>query len=470
MTTLPATGLNPPTGAILSMSGSSISCPTITSCVVAGGYGYELGWSSFVATLSNGAWTLQSVPTSSLSPPASTEAGYAQISLFSISCKTTSSCVSVGFYYDSSRTYDMFAATLANGEWTVSTLPSTGLSPAQINYITPAGISCPTTSSCVATGNYMNANGGFSGFTATLANGTWTLATLPSTGLSPSPRGGNYMMPAGISCATATSCVIAGTYVDTSNNSYAFTATLTNGTWGIATLTLTGLNPSPGSNTGVGPAGISCATAISCSMSGWYLDNSQNSEGFVATLTGGTWDFTTIPISDLSPAVADNPGMSPSGISCPTTSSCVTTGYYSGRQSNSVPFAASAPASPQSPTGVSAVAGDSQVSVSWTASARATSYTAIASPGGQACTTTTTSCVIAGLMNGATYSISVKASNSSGTSDPSPDISITTTSTATLAKLAATGMNLALPIALAAAFVGFGSLGILEARRRRRKI
>ena len=132
---------------------------------------------------------------------------------------------------------------------------------------------------------------------------------------------------------------------------------------------------------------------------------------------------------------------------------------------------------PSPPLDLQTSVGSGNAVISWSAPASdggavVTSYTATASPGGATCTATSTSCTITGLTNGTTYSVTVTASNSAGTSDPSTAVSVTPAvgATASRTTLAATGINVTLPFAFAAALLGLGGLGVLGSQRRRRKI
>jgi hypothetical protein len=164
-------------------------------------------------------------PTSGLTPaPATTP--YAH--LHGVSCASTTSCLAVGEYQDTSVGYDPLieTGTLSGGSWTwrAATALTSGLTP------TPAtkpkvfleAASCPSTTSCLAVGKYQDTSLGDDDpliETGTLSGGrwSWSAAVAPTKGLTPAPYAPPYTVLSGISCASATSCAAGGQYTGASN-------------------------------------------------------------------------------------------------------------------------------------------------------------------------------------------------------------------------------------------------------------
>jgi hypothetical protein len=336
--TLPTTGLNPAADSSTNVNPGVISCVSASSCVAAGYYTDTSGnTDGFAETLSGGTWTAATLPTTGLNPAASPST-YMQP--FGVSCSSAGSCVAVGYYTDASGNGDAFAETLSGGTWTAATLPTAGLNPAASpsTFMRSTGVSCSSAGSCVAVGWYLDTSGNIDGFTETLSGGTWTAVTLPTTGLNPASDSSN-VKPFGVSCPSAGSCVAVGYYTDTSGNIDGFAETLSEGTWTAATLPTTGLNPAANSSTNVDPGAISCVSASSCVAVGYYTDTSGNIDGFAETLSEGTWTAATLPTTGLNPAASPSTFMWPLGISCVSAGSCTSVGGYRDVSGNGDSFA-----------------------------------------------------------------------------------------------------------------------------------
>ncbi len=361
--TIPTTGLNPVPQTTPRVFPVALSCPSATSCVSTGQY-YDLNgaYQGFigVGTLSGGQWswtlsTLNVGSTTGLSPAALSNVS---VGPDSISCPSTTSCLLTGDYEDVNYHVDGFVAagTLSGGVWTwvLSTLSTSGLSPAAVsNPVTTSSISCPSTTSCLLTGQYYVTNTNSYGFFATgsLSGGvwTWTLKTLPNTGANPAPQSGTGVSAASLSCPSTTSCIMTGSYVATSPNTYGFVGvgTLSGGvwSWAMSTLVTTTLNPIPSSATSstvvsINPYSLSCPAVNSCVVVGGYLDTNQNNDGFivVGTLSASTWTWSASTLSTTALVPASNPSPSsytnPDVISCPSTTSCVAMGTYENTSAN----------------------------------------------------------------------------------------------------------------------------------------
>ena len=241
------TTANAPTGL------NSISCGAPGSCVAAGDDGV-------LDVLSGGAWTTSSVPVTGLNPPPSGQA----VSAGEVACPTPAWCAVPEYYTDSSGSEHSFIARLSDGTWSVITVPSlvgdrmscpvagwcaftggpapisvlsdgtvttTALDTGSLNplppYLYTVGMtgdpSCPAPGSCVAVGEYTDAAGHRQGLIATLASGNWSAITEPVTGLSPAagpePGPGGPGDPLNdVACADASTCIAVGGYIDSSGN------------------------------------------------------------------------------------------------------------------------------------------------------------------------------------------------------------------------------------------------------------
>jgi hypothetical protein len=215
----------------------------------------------------------------------------------SLSCPAAGSCAAVGSYLDSSDQEDVLIATLANGTWSVSTAPLSGLNP-PLNFRAPfmarlTSVSCPAAGSCTAVGDYQDRSGNRDGFAETLSGGAWSAATIPMTGLVPAGRSVNSFT--GISCAAAGSCTVTGTYQDVSGQpatgiGHGLLASLSSGTWAATTAPTVGLEPPPIYTTDfpdvpATPASVACPAAGSCVAVGDYADPGKSLHGLIETFS-----------------------------------------------------------------------------------------------------------------------------------------------------------------------------------------
>jgi hypothetical protein len=233
--TAPTAGLSPPpaapvgNGVVL----GSVSCPAAGSCVAVGHYANATaGTVPLAETLSGGPWTATAVPTSGLNPPDENSAR-----LTKVSCPAAGTCVAIGTYLAAPNDLQSVIATLSGGSWTAMTAPA----PAANRVVELLGISCPAAGSCVAAGYYRDPSGGLHPLIDTLSAGTWTAGDLPVSGLSP-PAASNVGLRL-VSCPVTGSCAAAGVYTDTSGHRQGLLASLAGGTWTAVTAPTSGLAP-----------------------------------------------------------------------------------------------------------------------------------------------------------------------------------------------------------------------------------
>ena len=277
----------------------ALSCPAAGSCVAVGGYqDSSRSFHGLIETLSNGTWSAAMLPTSGLSPAV----GPGGLILRTVSCPAGDWCAATGNYPDSSGAQQQLLAILAGGSWTASTAPLTGLNPppASNPLATLSSLACPAAGSCVAAGYYAEASAHEDGLIETLNHGTWTATTAPTAGLSPAPGigvGGSVHLTS-LFCSGVGACVAAGLY-DASGHGHGLAETLSGRSWSAATMPTAGLTPIAQSVNSV--TGVSCPAAGSCAAIGTYQDVSGIEHGMLGTLAGGTWTAKTAPITGLNP-------------------------------------------------------------------------------------------------------------------------------------------------------------------------
>jgi len=220
-------------------------------------------------------------------------AGYISGTLAGVSCVSTSGCVAVGTGQPSRGSVTPFSETWNGTAWTPSTVPGPGAA--------LTGVACTSGVSCVAVG----ANSG-----APVADSwdgaSWTAQTVPT------DAGGFPASLAGVSCGSAGSCEAVGAY--SSNQVHALIYQWNGTSW--AQQTATGYPNDPSGLTGVACSRVACTAVGHIALNGVE-------QALVAHWNGTRWHRDT--------AVAIPPGSVSSylsGVSCHTWDTCVAVGDF----------------------------------------------------------------------------------------------------------------------------------------------
>jgi hypothetical protein len=273
-----------------------VSCtPATTTCTAVGNYRTEFGTPLPMAERWNGKeWKLQTVPNPS---------GSEDTDFHKVSCPTSTSCEAVGSYRKSG-VYRAFAAVWNGTEWKLQTTPE----PAGALSAGLRDVSCTTAGACTAVGSYKNS----SGTTVSLAerwNGTeWKVQTTPN------PTGAKATQAAGVSCATAESCVIVGDYENSSGITVPFSETWNGTEWTVKTVS----NPSGSIRTHA--TSVSCTTASACTLVGSFASTPEIESGFAERWNGTEWKLQTVA------KPSGTKSYSFFGVSCVSATECRTSG------------------------------------------------------------------------------------------------------------------------------------------------
>ena len=202
---------------------SSVVCASISFCVAVAydesqvSYVGHHGPSAVLYTYDtdNGfrsqAWTVAKPPLTGLSPAAGAAYTPGAAEIESLACPIVGVCVAVGAYDDAAGNQYGLIETLSEGRWHARTaapapgMPNLGSNPNVFLH----GVTCATSASCVAVGNYGGAAGGAVGenFIVRLSHRVWTSTTAP---LPPGTPPGVYTFLGAVSCPTPTWCVAGG--------------------------------------------------------------------------------------------------------------------------------------------------------------------------------------------------------------------------------------------------------------------
>ena len=307
---------------------NSISCASAGNCVVAGGATgaigeYYLVGDAYVLQQQAGHWGSVSFVPGLRKLENFGDPQIAGSWINSVTCPSAGNCAAGGGYTSTGSNYHGFVAVEQNGKWGKAIeVPglaalNTGGS-AEVN-----SVSCGSAGSCVAGGYYTTS--GSRAFVAVEQNGTWGTA-IPVPGLAALNTGGNAVVTS-VSCGSAGSCVVGGSYRDGRRHMQVFVASERKGVWDTAIYVpgLPALNA--GGNAAVGQ--VSCNSAGNCAAGGTYTDRSGHSQGFVVVERNGAWGR-AIPVPGLG---ALNKGGSGGvlSVSCPSPGSCAADGFYTDR-------------------------------------------------------------------------------------------------------------------------------------------
>ena len=201
----------------------SISCVSARFCMAAGNFGGEGSGTlpeNLILNWNGVSWSLDS------SASLSTSQDYQDYNrLEGISCTSSAFCVAAGYYDPNGPAGQQDLILTWNGaNWSLDSSASLSTSPSQDDWL--FGVSCASTTLCVAVGQYASA--GYQSLLLTWDGSTWTLDSSPSL----SPGGGQGSTIVGVSCTSTTgaSCVAAGSY---NNGIYERTLALAYGAmWG----------------------------------------------------------------------------------------------------------------------------------------------------------------------------------------------------------------------------------------------
>jgi hypothetical protein len=144
--------------------------------------------------------------------------------------------------------------------------------PAHSKYAEFGGLSCASSTSCLAVGNYYNSHGKWRTFAASWTSGSWHLLSTPDV------KGEKFTTFEGVSCPSATQCIAVGEAYRPGSRAFAEL-------WNGATWTLSKLP-----KTDAGVYGVSCPTATDCEAAGFH-----GNAGLIEAWNGTSWSVQPTP-------------------------------------------------------------------------------------------------------------------------------------------------------------------------------
>ncbi len=167
------------------------------------------------------------------------------------------------------------------------------------------GVSCFSTSSCVAVGQRSATAQGPGGTLAEKWNGTkWSVVT------SPDPAGSDGARLDGVTCTAAKSCLAVGNYADASHDTLPMAEQWNGTAWSLVTV------PAPAGTTDAYLEAVACSSATNCFAVGGSMDSTLTERW-----SGSAWSI--VPSPNPNPS---KPNVL-SGVACPSASLCWAVGY-----------------------------------------------------------------------------------------------------------------------------------------------
>jgi putative Ig domain-containing protein len=268
---------------------------------------------SAVATAKGGhaAWAPMLPPV-----PPNASPRFPDASISGVACPAVGSCVGVGVYDDAGDNQLPLIETLSDGTWRSTEAPPPV--DATAAYLTT--LACPTVGSCVAVGSYFTLNGGGGqGFLETLAGGTWSAMVAPL----PSDAEPGSQDLTSVACPASGSCVAVGYDIDPSDHAQDLIEMESGTAWIPTEAPL----PDNGAYAEESPGGddfVACPIVGICVLVGNYQDASGGEQGFIESLSDGTWTPTVAPV----PANALTSSITLNAVACPAAGFCVAAGQY----------------------------------------------------------------------------------------------------------------------------------------------
>jgi outer membrane protein OmpA-like peptidoglycan-associated protein len=190
----------------------------------------------------------------------------------SVSCTSSTSCVAGGRYQDGSNNLQAFVSVYSGSTWVDHEVVAS-LNVGNNAYV--SSVSCTSSTSCVAGGNYLDGSGNFQAFVSVYNGSTWVDHEVAA-----SLNDGNSAYVSSVSCTSSTSCVAGGSYQDGSGNNQAFVSVYNGSTW---------VDHEVGAALNAGNfayvRSVSCTSSGLCAAGGVYTDGSNHGQAFLSSTT-----------------------------------------------------------------------------------------------------------------------------------------------------------------------------------------
>jgi hypothetical protein len=280
---------------------SGVSCPSRRACTAVGHATTSTGVGvPIVERWQNTGWSMERVPR-----PAAAKTTL----LFDVSCPSRSACVAVGSVTNGARRTVPIVERWHGTRWEIQRTPKLGPGAGRVSYL--GGVSCRSSSSCVAVGYSGNRAGTAGIMLSERWNGVaWTVQHTPH------PAGMRVGFLASVSCASPTSCIAVGFFIDRAGAGRALAERWNGARWSIQQA------PNPAAATALELVGISCTNQGPCIAAGFFTIVTGTEVMLAERWNGARWKL------QRSRYPAGARGVQFSGVSCTVPDSCTAVGLF----------------------------------------------------------------------------------------------------------------------------------------------
>jgi sugar lactone lactonase YvrE len=275
------------------------SCPSSEECVAVGTYESSENIGGYFRELpmantwKNGQWSVKALPIP--------EGTGKKVAMTGISCASTTACLAVGYEENTAGKRVPVAERLNGSEgWSASAISL----PAGAVEAGFEGVSCASASECMGVGLSVNSTGGLVPYAALWNGSVWTVQNLP-------PEGGNASLES-VSCPAAEYCVAVGL------KAFGFAEEGVTETWNGKSWSVVSAQAPPGGGN-FKLMGVSCASSTACMAVGNY-NGAKGEAGLTERWNGEKWSFQAPAETGVQEELT--------GVSCPSAQECTAVGDY----------------------------------------------------------------------------------------------------------------------------------------------
>jgi hypothetical protein len=237
--------------------------------------------------------------------------------LWQMACHSAAMCVAAGDYGDLAGEH-LLLLTGHGSSWTAIKAPlPAGAASSSGGYIpTVNSVACLSASACVAAGYYHDSSGRSYGLLLTGHGSSWTATQAPlPAGAAASPGA----ILSDVTCPSATECVAVGSYSDSAGDVQGLLVTGQRSSWTATQAPL----PGGATRSFASLSDVACPSATICAATGEYFDSAARQEqGLLLTGHGSSWTAVKAP---LPPGAT---GVTLGDVACPSAATCAAMGGY----------------------------------------------------------------------------------------------------------------------------------------------